>query len=100
MNQDAVPNQPLDEEDESALPPLQAMAAADAPGGAAEDSSAFSQAFLPAKGFEGAKPGYVFKKGGRGLGYYRDGAAEPMKPATARAEGAKTKVAEVEDLEK
>jgi hypothetical protein len=28
--------------------------------------------FLPAAAFEGAKPGYVFKLDGSGLGYYRD----------------------------
>ena len=28
--------------------------------------------FQPAKRFSGAKPGFVFKKGARGLGYYLD----------------------------
>mmetsp|Transcript_73931 Transcript_73931/g.228446 ORF Transcript_73931/g.228446 Transcript_73931/m.228446 type:complete len:159 (-) Transcript_73931:31-507(-) len=28
--------------------------------------------FLPAKAFQGAKPGYAFKLGDRGLGYYLD----------------------------
>jgi len=37
-----------------------------------------SQAFLPAKSFQGARPGYVFKKGAQGIGYYVDGQAKAV----------------------
>ena len=50
-------------------------AAADAPGGAA--------AFVACSGFEGARPGYVFRAGESGVGYYADSAA-----STASAQGA------------
>merc|ERR1719333_2039904 len=35
--------------------------------------------FVPAAGFEGSRPGYVFKMGSRGLGYYKDGVPEDAK---------------------
>ena len=38
-------------------------------------SSGFVQSFIEASSFDGAKDGYTFKKGARGLGYYRDGAS-------------------------
>jgi hypothetical protein len=85
-----------DEEEESALPPLQSSAGAAA---GQEGESAFDQAFVAAPSFAGAKPGFVFKKGARGLGYYRDGSAEPMKPAAARKAGADMKLEEADDLE-
>mmetsp|Transcript_70984 Transcript_70984/g.132785 ORF Transcript_70984/g.132785 Transcript_70984/m.132785 type:complete len:222 (-) Transcript_70984:99-764(-) len=44
----------------------QAQAAAQTRG---KDSS---QAFVPSKSFQGARPGYAFKKGAQGLGYYLD----------------------------
>jgi hypothetical protein len=36
--------------------------------------------------FEGAKPGYVFKMGAEGLGYYKDIRAQPLVPARLNAE--------------
>ena len=38
-------------------------------------SSDFVQSFIEASSFDGAKDGYTFKQGARGLGYYRDGAS-------------------------
>ncbi|CAM9901588.1 unnamed protein product, partial [Choristocarpus tenellus] len=34
--------------------------------------SAVQGSFVPTKHFEGERPGYVFKMGNHGLGYYRD----------------------------
>jgi len=48
-------------------------------GGAGEDGGA--DGFMPAAGFLGARPGFAFKLGALGVGYYRDG------PAPAAAEG-------------
>ena len=53
----------------------------------------FTQTYLAAAAFEGAKPGYVFKHGERGLGYYRDGAAQTSE-VHARSE---TKVVDASD---
>jgi len=87
-----------DFEEESAPPPLTGARA----GGAAEASaveeaadgaSGFVQTFIAAASFEGAKAGYVFKSGARGLGYYRDGAAHT---ATVHARS-ETKVVEAEE---
>lgn len=39
--------------------------------------------FLEAKQFQGVKPGYVFKKGAQGLGYYSDSGQEKRNPQTA-----------------
>ena len=40
--------------------------------------------FDPARAFRGAKPGWVFKWGGHGLGYYREAAAgQPQQPQFA-----------------
>ena len=36
-------------------------------------AAAQSEPFLPAAAFAGARPGYVFKAGARGVGYYADG---------------------------
>ena len=47
-----------------------AGAGAGAGAGAAADSS--DDTFTPASAFGGAKPGWVFKEGDRGTGYYRD----------------------------
>ena len=71
------------EEEESAPPPLQA-------------SSGFVQSFIEASSFDGAKDGYTFKQGARGLGYYRDGAS-----SSKVHERSETKVveAEAEDLD-
>ena len=43
----------------------------------AKSPPAAAAAFLPAKAFAGAKPGYYFRKGAKGLGYYVDRAATP-----------------------
>lgn len=89
-----------EEEAESTLPPLQAVtpaAEAAAAGGREGDGSAFDQAYIAARTFEGAKAGYVFKKGGRGVGYYRDGSAEPQKAAEARKAAKEMKEEEVEE---
>jgi hypothetical protein len=41
--------------------------------------------FHPAKAFGGAKPGWIFKTGGHGLGYYREAAAgQPQQPQVAQ----------------
>jgi len=37
------------------------------------------EAFEPAKEFQGARPGWAFKMGSRGLGYYRDAKQEAVK---------------------
>lgn len=56
--------------------PQPAAAAAASPGGSGGSNSSSSvQEFLPCPQFAGAKPGMVFKKGPRGLGYYRDAVA-------------------------
>ena len=40
--------------------------------------------FNPAKAFGGARPGWVFRTGGHGLGYYREAAAgQPQQPQFA-----------------
>jgi len=36
------------------------------------DSSPTDAAFIPSKKFQGSKPGYVFRKDKKGLGYYKD----------------------------
>ena len=40
-----------------------------------EDADDVERDFMAAKTFGGVKPGFVFKTGSRGSGYYRDGAA-------------------------
>lgn len=40
--------------------------------GAASDAELEADGFVPADGFEGARPGYAFKLGEQGLGYYPD----------------------------
>lgn len=67
------------EDEEPAAPPLQ-------------DASGFVQTYIAAAAFEGAKEGYVFMSGARGLGYYRDGATGS---ATKHARS-ETKVVEVD----
>ena len=67
-----------EDEEESAPPPLQGAASPAVP--VAElGGEGFMQTFIAAASFGGAKPGYVFKSGARGLGYYRDGAAATSK---------------------
>jgi len=73
------PSVAAEDEEESAPPPLQG-------------ASGFTQTFIPATSFAGAKEGYLFKTGPRGLGYYRDGAHS----STAQPQ-AEAKVAEVEE---
>ena len=70
-------------EEESAPPPLQAAA------------GDFTQTFTPAASFGGAKHGFVFKSGPRGLGYYRDGAST----ATVHARSETQLVEATEDLD-
>ena len=48
--------------------------------------------FIEANTFIGPKPGYVFKSGPRGVGYYRDGAATAKREARTE-----TKVQEAVD---
>lgn len=55
-------------------------------------------AFIPSKKFSGAKAGYIFKKGAKGVGYYRDPNASagvpvstPLAPAPAPAPAAAAK---------
>lgn len=73
-----------EDEEEEAPPPLQGA-----------PQAGFTQTFIGASSFGGAKEGYVFKTGHMGLGYYRDGAAATAK-VHARTE---TKVEEAEDLD-
>lgn len=65
-------------------------AAAPAPAAALDASvaAATGPSFVPAQAFSGPRPGYVFKQGGQGLGYYQDStssgaAASPAAPAAA-----------------
>ena len=56
-------------------------------GGSTASASAASRstpqaAFIAATAFEGAKIGYAFKMGGKGLGYYLDIATEPAHPTS------------------
>jgi hypothetical protein len=45
-------------------------------------AAAASQGFIAAKNFAGVKPGYYFKKGAKGLGYYEDNLnSQPPPPA-------------------
>ena len=39
-----------------------------------QEEDADERDFIAAKAFRGIKPGFVFKRGSRGTGYYRDGA--------------------------
>ena len=43
-------------------------------------------AFQPAKGWQGPRPGFVYKRGARGVGYYEDG-EEMRKAKAAEQEG-------------
>lgn len=55
------------------VPQAPAAAAATAGGqGAADTAAAAPPAFIPAAKFAGAREGYAFKKGSRGVGYYLD----------------------------
>ena len=46
-----------------------------------QDGAAFAPSFIECATFAGTKDGYIFKRGPRGTGYYRDGAAEPKAAA-------------------
>jgi len=48
----------------------------------ADGAPALSGPFVPSAGFMGARAGYVFKMGGKGLGYYQDAPA-PAQPGGA-----------------
>merc|ERR1711869_4033 len=41
-----------------------------------EDADDVERDFIAAKSFGGVKPGFVFKTGSRGTGYYRDGTSK------------------------
>lgn len=64
-----------------------AVAASGAPADLALDADGDAN-FLAASAFKGAKPGYVFKKGTAGLGYYRDDDAGRDASGTGRAAAA------------
>ena len=68
------------------MPRSQTPADSDVLGFAATASPAAAP-FLPAQNFAGARPGYVFKAGSAGTGYYLD---TPPTPGTASAEAAQT----------
>lgn len=63
--------------------PPPAAAAAPAPAAAAAGGL-----FVAAATFTGARPGYVFKSGSKGLGYYQDSTPAGLAPATAAGAGA------------
>lgn len=44
-------------------------------------------AFQPAKGWQGPRPGFVFKRGARGVGYYEDGEEMRKHAKAAEQEG-------------
>ena len=46
----------------------------------ADGAPALSGPFVPSAGFVGARAGYVFKMGGKGLGYYQDAPAPAQGP--------------------
>ena len=43
---------------------------------AAPAVSSFQGPFVPCGAFQGVQPGYVFKKGSQGVGYYKDAPAQ------------------------
>merc|ERR1719356_1842998 len=47
--------------------------------GVKEEGAEGRMFFEPASSFQGARPGFVFKMGPRGLGYYRDAKQEMLK---------------------
>jgi hypothetical protein len=53
--------------------------------GGASSGKAADAEFVPSAAFTGARPGYVFTTGARGVGYYRD-----KGPASAAAAAAAT----------
>lgn len=63
-----------------------ARAAAAAPAPAAPQAAV--GAFIAAAAFTGARPGYVFKSGDKGLGYYQDSTGAGLAPASAAAAAA------------
>jgi hypothetical protein len=69
----AAADEEEDGDDEPPPPPLV--------GAGTDGAAAFDQSFIPAATFEGTREGYVYKRGGKGLGYYRDGATEPVAQA-------------------
>ena len=44
-----------------------------------ETSATAAEDFEAAEAFAGARPGWAFRAGDRGTGYYRDGRSEPVK---------------------
>merc|ERR1719487_1396363 len=53
--------------------------------------------FIEAPAFSGARPGYVFKKGARGLGYYKDGPLAASFGVTAAVAAVKRPAAAVSE---
>ena len=68
-------------ERDAAPPPAKKPKAAEISAGKASASAA---AFVAAKAFGGAKPGYYFRKGAKGLGYYLDANAPARKTETSK----------------
>jgi hypothetical protein len=66
-------------------PPVAAAAPAPA---AAAAATAAGGLFIAAATFTGARPGYVFKSGSKGLGYYQDSTPAGLASAAAAAAGA------------
>ncbi len=91
----------VDEEEESVPPPLAGAAPRAGGGGTTSGGDAtsdgFVQTYIAASAFEGAKEGYVFKSGHKGLGYYRDGAHSTVRGEKAKE--TKAEVIEQEDLD-
>ena len=68
-------------ERDAAPPPAKKPKAAESSAGKASASAA---AFVAAKAFGGAKPGYYFRKGAKGLGYYLDENAPARQTETSK----------------
>ena len=49
-----------------------------------QPSTAATDSFVPAKRFEGARPGWIFQRGASGVGYYRDEASAADSKDTPR----------------
>jgi len=61
-----------------------------------EDGGIKRESFEPASSFQGARPGYCFKMGSRGLGYYRDPKQDVSVKGEVKQEG-KAKVKEEDE---
>lgn len=69
----------IDQENAAATVPATAAAAARAHPAAASGRAASEDdsAFIPSATFAGPQPGYAFKSGPAGLGYYKEGVEHP-----------------------